>query len=81
MALVAPQNTPAVLLNTPNILKNIIEGCSLARGNLARDVTHLHVRLMEIRDWLTEPDHPPEGTWLTFASLQRPTWFPGGVAA
>lgn len=32
VALFAPQNTPSVLLNNPvNILKNIIEGCSLSQ--------------------------------------------------
>lgn len=59
-ALFAPRNTPSVLLNNPSeYIKNIIEGCSLARGNLARDVVHLRVRPMGLRDWLSVKVWPP----------------------
>lgn len=83
MALFAPQSTPSVLSNdSVNILKNIIEGCSLSQrqsGQICCPSASEACGCVIGR--LSKCDHPPEGIWLTFSLPQTLVWDLDGIAA
>lgn len=53
LGIICSTEHPICFVKQPSeYIKNEIEGCSLAWGNLARDVAHLRVRRIWLRDWL-----------------------------
>lgn len=53
LSIICSTEHPICFVKQPSeYIKNEIEGCSLAWGNLARDVAHLRVRRIGLRDWL-----------------------------